>query len=76
MRAYNRLLAYVAEFDKGWKADWTKADQGKHFVYFNYPTNEYYTGCHTNASAIGQIYMSKECAEELCRKLNSGEVVL
>ena len=76
MRTHNRLLAYVAEFDKGWKADWTKAGQCKYYVYFNSPTKEYCMRCHTNAPTIGQVYMSKECAEELCRKLNSGEVVL
>ena len=76
MRTYNRLLAYVAEFDKGWKADWTNADQGKYFVDFNHVTNEYYENKRICSRTVGQVYMSKECAEELCRKLNSGEVVL
>ena len=82
MRIHNRLLAYVAEFDKGWKADWTNgASQDKYFVYYNYgineyDINEYCTGCHVTVCLTGIVYMSKECAEELCRKLNSGEVVL
>ena len=76
MRIHNRLLAYVAEFDKDWKADWTNADQDKYFVDFNHVTNEYYVNKRACSRAIGQVYMSKECAEELCRKLNSDEVVL
>ena len=76
MRIHNRLLAYVAEFDKDWKADWTNADQDKYFVEFNHVTNEYSANRRTYSRAIGQVYMSKECAEELCRKLNSDEVVL
>ena len=76
MRIHNRLLAYVAEFDKDWKADWTNADQGKYFVEFNPVTNEYYTNKRIYSRTIGQVYMSKECVKELCRKLNSGEVVL
>ena len=76
MRIHNRLLAYVAEFDKDWKADWTNADQGKYFVDFNDVTNEYYANKRTYSRTIGQVYMSKECVEELCSKLNSGEVVL
>ena len=76
MRIHSRLLAYVAEFDKDWKADWTNADQDKYFVDFNDVTNEYYTNKRTYSRTIGQVYMSKECAEELCRKLNSDEVVL
>ena len=82
MRTHNRLLAYVAEFDKDWKADWTySASQDKYFVYYNYgineyDINEYCIGCHVTVCLIGIVYMSKECAEELCRKLNSGEVVL
>ena len=77
MRIHNRLLAYVAEFDKDWKADWTNnIYQHKYFIYFDYATNEYREWYHKTTSYIGTVYMSKECAEELCRKLNSGEVVL
>ena len=82
MRIHNRLLAYVAEFDKkDWRADWTNADQDKYFVYYNYgineyDINEYCTDWHVTVCLTGIVYMSKECAEELCRKLNSGEVVL
>ena len=81
MRIHNRLLAYVAEFDKDWKADWTNTDQGKYFVYYNYgineyDINEYCIDCHVTVCLTGVVYMSEECATELCRKLNSGEVVL
>ena len=77
MRIHNRLLAYVAEFDKDWKVDLTNgANQHKYFIYFDYATNEYRTSSYTTSSPIGIVYMSRECATELCRKLNSGEVVL
>ena len=76
MRIHNRLLAYVAEFDKDWKADWTNADQGKYSVDFDHVTNEYCANRRTYTRTIGQVYMSKECAEELCSKLDSGEVIL
>ena len=76
MRIHNRLLAYVAEFDKGWKADWNDKEQPKYVVYFNHFSNEFEYYYYSTIQQIGNVHMSEECAKELCAKLNSGEVVL
>jgi len=78
MRTHNRLLAYVEEFGGNWKADWEDMGQKKWFVYYTHECNFTdwaisYTG---TMQAAGAVYMSKDCAEELIKKLKSGEVVL
>lgn len=75
MRIHNRLLAYVAEFDKDWKADWGDDKQKKYFVYSD-SNGLYHKNWSSSYRYIGVIYMSEKCAEGLCEKLNSGEVVL
>lgn len=75
VRAHNRLLAYVAEFDPEFvenfnlpSHNWTVCKivnknkwQVNRFDVIKYP---------------GMVFMSREVAQDLCRKLNSGEVVL
>ena len=77
MRTHNRLLAYVDEFGGDWEADWGDHGQPKYYVYYCY----YHTlgWCMHQAYSTnigGTVYMSRECAEGLVAKLNSGEVVL
>jgi len=76
MRTHNRLLAYVAEFDSDWKADWGDTEQRKYCVYMDYDENMYMTNWSANYKHAGDVYMSQECVTKLVKKLNSGEVVL
>lgn len=76
MRTFNRLLAYIDEFDD---AD----EENKNYcIHYNsdrkeLSLDEYYCcATHIEDKRLGSIYLSEEVAEELCRKLNSGEVVL
>jgi hypothetical protein len=78
MKAHNRLLAYVAEFDKGWEADWTDNKQEKAYIdVIKYSKEtQYGFSCVYLRKQLGAVYMSKECAEDLAEKLNYGEVTL
>lgn len=76
MRVHNRLLAYVAEFDKGWKADWHNRNQAKYFIYFDHRTKIFNYSYVYDERDIGNIYISEKCAKKLCEKLNAGEVEL
>ena len=80
MRIHNRLLAYVDEFDPHWKADWDDNTQAKFYVYKDIDEEQWCkqwcVGCNTSIYYPGFVFMSKECAEGLVEKLNSGEVVL
>ena len=75
MRTHNRLLAYIAEFDKGWEADWSDGNQEKYYIYFCY-SKQYDISFDMRSKDIGKVYMSKQCAIDLTNKLNSGEVSL
>ena len=78
IRTHNRLLAYVNEFGGDWEANWEDWKQEKCYVRFNNSSlfhkwrwSEVFNDC-----IGGTVYMSKDCAEGLAAKLNSGEVVL
>lgn len=72
MRVFNRLLAYRDEFDPDF--DFEEAGCGSTVYRFGYgyatTTDDLY------GRNVGTVYMSKAVAEELCRKLSNGEVVL
>ena len=76
MRRHNRLLAYVAEFDGDWEPDWSMDLQEKFYVYYNHNDSKWRFSWNNYSQQAEQVYMSKECAEGLANKLNSGEVVL
>ncbi len=75
MRVFNRALTFVDEACGGYDHD-PKKDNYK----VSYCTDylEYFADveCEEIYRSIGTIYMPKEVAEELAKKLNSGEVVL
>ncbi len=76
MRAHNRLLAYVAEFAPDWEERWFDIEHIKCFVFFDNNQQEWcYARGFSDAYAC-TVYMPREVAIELCRKLNSGEVEL
>lgn len=72
MRIHNRLLAYVNEFEKE-----VSVSDICYLVYYQSTTSQYHINRHNScALTVGAVYMSRECAERLAKKLNSGEVVL
>lgn len=73
MRAHNRLLAYVADFAPDWEPNWSHEDCEAHCVKLVDGVYEYE---HNVCKRIGTVYMPRYAAEELCDKLNSGEVEL
>lgn len=76
MRAHNRLLAYVAEFEPDWEADWNDHYQTKAEVIFDKTLGEWLVDISVDGFSPSAVYMPDEAAEELAVKLNSGEVEL
>ena len=79
MRIHNRLLAYVDEFDPDWQADWDDnrhVYQRKFYVYKNMDAKQWHKGFDCGCYSPDRVYMSETCAEDLTRKLNSGQVIL
>ena len=76
MRTHNRLLAYVDEFDSEYVPDWENLFEFKHYIRYDHHTHNWLYSSNCIRRIIGAVYMSKECAQELIVKLNSGEVVL
>ena len=75
MRVYHRLLAYVHEHAPDYVFD---KDGCNCYVelYSEDDSPEYEIGYDNEYKRVGQVYMPEDVAEELCRKLKSGEVVL
>lgn len=80
MRRFNRLLAYVAEFDIDengiqWKPNWSDATKNKYYIYYDliYEKWEVFNTVQYNQI---MVYMSHKYAIELVRKLNEGIVHL
>ena len=79
LSTYTRLLQYVKEFGGDWRSDPEDNSQLNYFVqYSNHRKKweEWEVGGRYMACVGGTVYMSRECAEGLAAKLNSGEVVL
>ena len=74
IRAYARQLAWLAENDDGWVADWNDYKQNKYFVSYNhYPQK--ITRCNSyNTQFINTIYMSEANASKLAQLMNDGIV--
>lgn len=80
MRRFNRLLAYVAEFDVNengvqWKPDWNDPCKSKYTIVYDHSSKFWIPISYTIYESM-PVYMSKQCAENLIKKLNSGEVTL
>lgn len=73
MMTHNRLLAYVAEFDKDYTPNWD-VELPKWFIY--QIGDKWYTDYTLRLKAVGCVYMSENCAKGLILKLQSGEVIL
>lgn len=73
LRSYARQLAWLAENNDGWVADWNNINQNKYFIYQT-KNNIYFPDWEANKRTLSTIYMSLENAEKLCKLLNSGIV--
>ena len=77
LRSYARQLAWLAENDDGWVADWTDDTQNKYrIVYYinNDNGNKYSYYCTRDVKSPDVIFMSETNAIKLCNLLNSGIV--
>ena len=72
LRKVARMWAYKMEFDADFVPDWNDPCQNKFYVY---RVNGLWETDFANVLYdVEKIYMSKQCAKELVKKLNSGEV--
>ena len=74
LRAYARQLAWLAENDDGWVADWNNSRQGKYYIYFSNETNTVLFSNDRIAQTFGLIYMSQVNAIKLAQLMNDGIV--
>lgn len=76
MRKFNRLLAYRDEFAPGYEPDWNDETTEKTYVLQDRASGKYLVADNIMCQTLGAVYMPFDVAHSLCRKLNSGEVVL
>lgn len=74
IRAYARQLAWLAENDDGWVADWSNSKQGKYYVYIEHSSNKIKLYRNYTDQSIGLIYMSEANAVKLAQLMNDGIV--
>ena len=73
IRAYARQLAWLAENDDGWVADWSK-DQNKYYVRYSHERAKFeMTFCY-QAEYVNLIFMSEANATKLAQLMNDGIV--
>ena len=73
LRAYARQLAYLAENDDGWVADWSNMHQYKYYVYYDH-SNSRFKKYSCQAQYINTIFMSEANATKLAQLMNDGIV--
>jgi hypothetical protein len=73
---HNRLLAYVDEFGGDWVTDWSDERQAKYSVRYSHNSKVWSMSRYLTVHIMGIVHMSRDCAEGLIAKLESGEVVL
>ena len=74
LRAYARQLAWLAENDDGWIADWSNSNQFKYFVYIAHSSNKVSIYKNFTAQSFGIVYMSESNATKLAQLMNNGIV--
>ena len=72
IRAYARQLAWLAENDDGWVADWNEYGQNKYFIQYSNKDSEFQTSKVYQANSINTIYMSEPNATKLAQLMNDG----
>ena len=73
IRAYARQLAYLAENDDGWVADWSK-DQNKYYVTYSHEKAKFETAYCYQSNHVSTIFMSEANATKLAQLMNDGIV--
>ena len=77
IRAYARQLAWLAENDDGWVADWSNIKQYKYYVYYehnnNIPSMFRKYSCY-QSQYINTVFMSEANAIKLVQLMNDGIV--
>ena len=73
IRAYARQLAYLAENDDGWVADWSK-DQNKYYVTYSHEKAKFETTYCYQSNHLSTIFMSEANATKLAQLMNDGIV--
>ena len=74
LRAYARQLAYLAENDDGWVADWSNIHQYKYYVYYDHNNSKFKEYSCYQAQYINTIFMSEANATKLAQLMNDGIV--
>ena len=74
LRAYARQLAWLAENDDGWIADWSNNRQSKFYVCYHHETEKALKSYDVSAESFGIIYMSEANATKLAQLMNDGIV--
>ncbi len=73
IRAYARQLAWLAENDDGWIADWSR-DQNKYYVVYSHEKAEFETAFCYQSDHLSTIFMSEANATKLAQLTNDGIV--
>lgn len=74
LRAYARQLAWLAENDDGWIADWLGNKQYKYFVAYSHNSKKFEVYRCYAINYLGVIYMSQANATKLAQLMNDGIV--
>ena len=74
LHSYARQLAYLAENDDGWVADWSKKGQSKYFIYIEHKSNKVSVYRSFTDQSFGLVYMSQDNATKLAQLMNDGIV--
>ena len=74
IRAYARQLAWLAENDDGWVADWSNIHQYKYYVYCDHDSNRFKIYGYYKSQCINAIFMSEANATKLAQLMNDGIV--
>ena len=74
LRAYARQLAWLAENDDGWIADWNDYDQYKYYIYYENSDSRFNKYRCYQANHLSTIFMSEANATKLAQLMNDGIV--
>lgn len=74
LRSYARQLAWLAENDDGWIADWNDYDQYKYYIYYGNNNSRFNKYKCYQAQYINTIFMSEANATKLAQLMNDGIV--
>ena len=72
--SYARQLAWLAENDDGWVADWNDYNQNKYHIYIEHKSNKVKWYRNFTDQSFGIVYMSEANATKLAQLMNDGIV--